>query len=135
MPLGFSSERMPVMNMCDYCGESFQNAEKDPLLLACGHGYHKSCFVDFFHEKCRYCQSFLEHGIKQNVSSLVARITKHDTKEDNLVESREDKDQVTEDTETKESSDVILTQLEKDKSALYMVDEAYDIAIDKFVKV
>ena len=65
--------------------------------------WHKSCFVDFFHEKCRYCQSFLEHGIKQNVSSLVARITKHDTKEDNLVESREDKGQVTEDTETKES--------------------------------
>ena len=89
----------------------------------------------FFHEKCRYCQSFLEHGIKQNVSSLVARITKHDTKEDNLVESREDKGQVTEDTETKESSDVILTQLEKDKSALYMIDEAYDIAIDKFMKV
>ena len=69
------------------------------------------------------------------VSSLVARITKHDTKEDNLVESRKDKGQVTEDTETKESSDVILTQLEKDKSALYMVDEAYDIAIDKFMKV
>ena len=51
------------------------------------------------------------------------------------MESREDKGQVTEDTETKESSDVILTQLEKDKSALYKVDEAYDIAIDKFMKV
>jgi len=136
MPLGFSSEHMPVMNVCDHCGESFRNARNDPLLLACGHGYHKYCFVNFFHEKCRYCQSFLERGIRQNVSSLIARITKHDTKEDNLVEGRENEGQVTEDTETKDlSSDDILTQLEKDKNALDKVDEAYDIAIDKFMKV
>ena len=70
------------------------------------------------------------------VSSLIARITKHDTKEDNLVEGRENEGQVTEDTETKDlSSDDILTQLEKDKNALDKVDEAYDIAIDKFMKV
>ena len=67
---------------------------------------------------------------------LIARITKHDTKEDNLVEGRENEGQVTEDTETKDlSSDDILTQLEKDKNALDKVDEAYDIAIDKFMKV
>jgi len=38
MPLGFSSEHMPAMNTCDYCGESLQIAEKDPILVACGHG-------------------------------------------------------------------------------------------------
>ena len=52
------------------------------------------------------------------------------------MEGRENEGQVTEDTETKDlSSDDILTQLEKDKNALDKVDEAYDIAIDKFMKV
>ena len=81
--------------------------QKRILYCLRGHGYHKSCFVDFFHEKCRYCQSFLERGSRQNVSSLIARITKHDTKEDNLVEGRENEGQVTEDTETKDLSQMI----------------------------
>src|SRR5438128_11818 len=126
---------MPAMNTCDYCGESLQIAEKDPILVACGHGYHKSCFVECFHEKCHYCQTFLEHGIQQNVSSLIARPTKQDIKENNLVEGQENEDEEAEDTKTDDlSPDVILTQLEMEKDALCKVDEAYNIAVDRFMK-
>ena len=66
----------------------------------------------------------------RKVSSLFARITKHDTKEDNFVEGRENEAQVTEDTETKDlSSDDIRTQLEKDKNALYSNRQMYLVII------
>ena len=98
-------------------------------------GYHESCFVESFHKKCHFCQTFLEHGIQQNVSSLIARPTKQDIKENNLVEGQENEDEEAEDTKTDDlSPDVILTQLEMEKDALCKVDEAYNIAVDRFMK-
>ncbi|CAG8654679.1 12150_t:CDS:2 [Ambispora gerdemannii] len=133
MPLGFSSERMPAINECDHCGKSLDVV----ILIACGHGYHKSCFVDSLHKKCHHCQAFLEKGIRQNVSSLITRLTKQDIKEGDLVEDNQEcEDQEAEDQEARDLSpeDSILTQLEKDKNALDKVDEACDIALNKFLK-
>jgi hypothetical protein len=51
------------------------------------------------------------------------------------VEGQENEDEEAEDTKTDDlSPDVILTQLEMEKDALCKVDEAYNIAIDRFMK-
>ena len=51
------------------------------------------------------------------------------------MEGQENEDEEAEDTKTDDlSPDVILTQLEMEEDALCKVDEAYNIAIDRFMK-
>ncbi|CAG8722816.1 34228_t:CDS:1 [Racocetra persica] len=135
MPLGFSSNRIPSRDKCDYCGMLLNISIQNPIVLAYGHRYHEHCLNMFF-QKCFYCQIFLEQGVQLNISSLITQLTKQDVKD--LVEGdQESKGQKkTKDTDAKNlsSEDDILTQLKKNGSVLNRVEEACNIALDKFLK-
>ncbi|KAF0515135.1 hypothetical protein F8M41_017383 [Gigaspora margarita] len=111
IPLGFSSNCIPAKDECDFCGTLLNIPSLNPIILACGHGYHEACF-NTFSQKCSYCQSFLEKE-----------------------ESKRRKKSKNAETEDLSLEDNILAQLEKDKSALNRVEEACKIAIDRFLNV
>ncbi|KAF0395029.1 vacuolar protein sorting-associated protein 18: PROVISIONAL [Gigaspora margarita] len=72
MPLGFSSEHLPSYDKCNHCHELLcDGTGKGSMVIACGHGYHESCFT-LLNGKCYYCENFLKLGIKNNVSSLLS---------------------------------------------------------------
>ncbi|RIB24732.1 hypothetical protein C2G38_2167822 [Gigaspora rosea] len=78
MPLGFSSEHLPSFDKCDQChGLLCDGTGKSSMVIACGHGYYESCFT-LLNEKCYHCENFLKLGIKNNVSSLLSRLSKLD---------------------------------------------------------
>ncbi|RIB30625.1 hypothetical protein C2G38_2321595 [Gigaspora rosea] len=78
MPLGFSSEHLPSSDKCDQChGLLCDGTGKSSVVIACGHGYHESCFT-LLNEKCYHCENFLKLGIKNNVSSLLSQLSKLD---------------------------------------------------------
>ncbi|CAG8795820.1 13114_t:CDS:1, partial [Racocetra persica] len=72
MPLGFSSEHLPTYNKCDHCHKLLcDETDKSSMVIACGHGYHKSCFSISLKGKYHYCENFLKLGVRNNVSSLL----------------------------------------------------------------
>ncbi|CAG8709398.1 1552_t:CDS:2, partial [Racocetra persica] len=45
--LGFSSKHLPTYNKCDHCHKLLCNeTDKSSMVIACGHGYHESYFID-----------------------------------------------------------------------------------------
>ncbi|RIB21754.1 hypothetical protein C2G38_2243739 [Gigaspora rosea] len=134
MPLGFSSKHLPLYNKCDHCYEILCNGTgKSSMVIACGHGYHESCFTISLNGKC-YCENFLKLGIQINVSSLVSRLSKLNKSKSNLknmIEADEDSPQ---DQQIVNEVD-ILEVLRKDKQALPRVEQAYSIALERFLNI
>ncbi|CAG8694683.1 34068_t:CDS:1, partial [Racocetra persica] len=132
MLLGFSSEHLPLFDKCDHCyGLLYDRTGKSSMVIACGHGYHESCFT-ILNGKCCYCESILKLGIKNNISSLLSRLSKLDKSKSNLekiVETDEDSPQ----DQRIENEDDILEVPRKDKQALSRVEQAYPAAFEKFL--
>ncbi|CAG8807280.1 27837_t:CDS:2, partial [Gigaspora margarita] len=94
MLLGFSSVHLPTYDkydhyhllLCDGTGKS-------SMVIACSYGYHKSCFSISLNGKYHYCEDILKLGIRNNISSLLSRLSKLDNNKLNLKEIIEaDKD-------------------------------------------
>ncbi|CAG8785529.1 20321_t:CDS:1, partial [Racocetra persica] len=85
IPLGFSSEHLPTYNKCDHCHKLlYDETGKSFMVIIYGHGYHESCFSILLKEKCHYCENFLKLGVRNNVSSLLTRLSKVDKNKSNL---------------------------------------------------
>ncbi|CAG8674684.1 24330_t:CDS:2, partial [Gigaspora rosea] len=132
MPLGFSSEHLPSYDKCDHCHELLcDGTGKSSMVIACGHGYHKSCFT-LLNEKCYHCEIFLKLGIKNNVTSLLSRLSKigkSKSKLKEIIEADEDSPQ----DQRIENEDDILEVFRKNKQALPKAEQAYSIALEKFL--
>lgn len=73
LPLGFNTLHKP--NPFRYCDSSncliFFSNNPDPIrILACGHTYHESCYINS-NFKCLHCLSLLRDGIDKHVQSLL----------------------------------------------------------------
>ncbi|CAG8501206.1 11103_t:CDS:2 [Racocetra persica] len=87
MLLGFSSKHLPAYDKCDHCHKLLRNRTgKSFMVIAYGHGYHESCFTISLNKKYLYCENVLKLGIRNNVSSLLSRLSKLDIKKLNLKE-------------------------------------------------
>ncbi|CAG8561670.1 24650_t:CDS:2 [Gigaspora rosea] len=133
MPLGFSSTHLPLYNKCDHCYDILcDGTGKSSMVIACGHGYHESCFTISLNGKCYHCENVLKLGIQTNVSSLVSRLSKLNKSKSNLkniIEADEDSPQ----DQQIVNEDDILEVLRKDKQALPRVEQAYSIALERFL--
>ncbi|CAG8483378.1 9082_t:CDS:2 [Gigaspora margarita] len=116
MLLGFSSEHLPSYNKCDHChGLLRSGTGKSSMVIACGHGYHESCFT-ILNGKCCYCESILKlDKSKSNLEEIVE--ADEDSPQDQRVENEDD----------------ILEVLRKDKQAFSRVEQAYPTALEKFL--
>ncbi|CAG8815126.1 12056_t:CDS:2, partial [Gigaspora rosea] len=60
MLLGFSSEHLLSSDKCDQCHRLLcDGTGKSSVVIACGHGYHESCFT-LLNKKCYHCENFLK---------------------------------------------------------------------------
>jgi len=69
LPTAYSTSHPPQLGLCDQCGLQLNNNGE---ALACGHGYHPSCYG----RRCIYCENFYKNGIFENVNSFLKRIEK-----------------------------------------------------------
>ncbi|RIB21288.1 hypothetical protein C2G38_2177073 [Gigaspora rosea] len=112
MPLGFSSEHLPAYDKCDHCHKLLHDrTDKSSMVIACGHGYHESCFTISLNKKCLYCE---------NKSNLKEFIDAEDDSTQNQKISDEDN---------------ILEVIRKDKQALPRVEQAYSMALERFLNI
>ncbi|RIB19513.1 hypothetical protein C2G38_2181617 [Gigaspora rosea] len=136
MPLGFSSMYLPTYNKCDYCHLLLcDGKDKSSMVIACGHGYHESCFSISLNGKCHYCEDILKLGIRNNVSSLLLRLSKLPGKNKlnlkEIIEADEDSPQ----NQKISDEDDIFEVLRKDKQALPRVEQAYSVELERFLNV
>jgi len=64
------------------------NLLAEPILLRCGHIYHKLC-LQLHEHKCLHCFEYIKYEIRKNVKSIIERITTKDnilTDDDDLGE-------------------------------------------------
>ena len=64
------------------------NLLTEPILLRCGHVYHKLC-LQLHEHKCLHCFEYIKYEIRKNVKSIIERITTKDnilTDDDDLGE-------------------------------------------------
>ncbi|KAF0520687.1 hypothetical protein F8M41_016162 [Gigaspora margarita] len=132
MPLEFSSKHLSSYNKYDHCHKLLcDRAGKGPMVIACSHRYHESCFT-LLNRKCYYCKNFLKLDIKNNFFSLLSWLSKIGKSKLNLKEIIEaDKDSLQD--QRIENKDDILEIFRKDKQALPKVEQAYFIALEKFL--
>ncbi|CAG8791024.1 10079_t:CDS:1, partial [Gigaspora rosea] len=136
MPLGFSSMHLPTYDKCDHCYLLLCNGKgKSSMIIARGHGYHESCFSISLNIKCHYCKDILKLGIRNNVSSLLLRLSKLPGKNKSnlkeIIEADEDSPQ----NQKISDEDDILEVLRKDKQALPRVEQAYSVALERFLNI
>ncbi|CAG8527611.1 29799_t:CDS:2 [Gigaspora margarita] len=62
------------------------SSKKSSMVITCDHGYHESYFTISSNKKYLYCENVLKLGIQTNISSLLLRLSKLDTKKSNLKE-------------------------------------------------
>ncbi|RIB26773.1 hypothetical protein C2G38_2264481 [Gigaspora rosea] len=135
MPLGFSSEHLLAYDKCDHCHLLLHNGTgKSFMVIACGHGYHESCFTILLNKKCLYCENVLKLDIRTNVSSFLSRLSKLATKKSNLKEFIDADDDSSQDQMISDEDD-ILEVLQKDKQALPRVEQAYSTALERFLNI
>ncbi|CAG8829181.1 1854_t:CDS:2, partial [Racocetra persica] len=119
MPLGFSSKHLPAYDKCDHCHKLLHDETgKSSMVIACGHGYYESCFTISLNKKCLYCENIL----------------KLDTKKSNLKEFIDADDDSPRDQKISDEDD-ILEVLRKDKQALPRVEQAYSMALERFLNI
>ncbi|CAG8528596.1 7621_t:CDS:2, partial [Gigaspora rosea] len=135
MPLGFSSEHLPAYDKCDYYHKLLHDGTgKSSMVITCGHRYYESCFTISLNKKCLYCENVLKLGIRNNVSSLLLRLRKLNTKKSNLKEFIDADDDSSQDQKISDE-DNILEVLRKDKQALPRVEQAYSMALERFLNI
>ncbi|CAG8795613.1 29455_t:CDS:2 [Gigaspora margarita] len=132
MPLGFSSGHLPAYDKCNHCHMLLcDGTGKGSMVIACGHGYHESCFISL-NRKCHYCVNILNLGIQANTTSLISRLSKLDKKKSNLKEFI-DADEDSPQNQVISNEDDILEVLRKDKQALPRMEQAYSTALERFL--
>ncbi|CAG8612328.1 33644_t:CDS:1, partial [Racocetra persica] len=135
MLLGFSSEHLLAYDKYDHCHKLlYDGTGKSFMVIVCGHRYHKSCFTILLNKKCFYCENIFKLGIRNNVLSLLSRLSKLDTKKSNLKEFIDADDDSPRDQKILDEDD-ILEVLRKDKQALPRVKQAYSTALERFLNI
>ncbi|RIB13022.1 hypothetical protein C2G38_2327107, partial [Gigaspora rosea] len=88
------------------------------------------------YDKCDYYHKLLHDGtgIRNNVSSLLLRLRKLNTKKSNLKEFIDADDDSSQDQKISDE-DNILEVLRKDKQALPRVEQAYSMALERFLNI
>ncbi|CAG8807257.1 13955_t:CDS:1 [Cetraspora pellucida] len=133
MLLGFSSKHLPIYDKYDYCYKLLCNRTgKGSIVIACGYGYHESCFSISLRGKYYYCKNFLKLNIQNNVFSLLSRLSKLDKSKSNLKEFI-DTDEESPQNQKILNEDNILKVLRKDKQALPRAEQAYSTILEKFL--
>ncbi|CAB4393527.1 unnamed protein product [Rhizophagus irregularis] len=105
LPTAYSTSHLPQLGLCDQCGLQLNNNGE---ALACGHGYHPSCYG----RRCIYYENFYKNGIFENVNSFLKRIEKGKntlTQDDLDDENNEEEEEESSEEPVNEQADVSAT--------------------------